>query len=162
MDGSDPDGDEIILESGQGGEKGPPGVSKKKKKRRVLPWTEEGLERWPVVFRQVVSANNRVFDDSGIVEVVSAYVVPRGMVDDSGVVEVEDSEEEDDCSPLVVDERTCTTQGDVLNAAGSVDNDLRDRWGYETIRFMDSKYVDAKGRKWKTCGSSTWVPDEEP
>ena len=87
-----------------------------------------------MVFRQVVPANNRVFDDNGVVEVHSAYVVPRGTVDDNGVVEVEDSEEEDD---------------------------LGDRWRHETIRFTDSKYVDAKGRKWKTCGSSTWVPDEE-
>lgn len=112
----------------------------------------------------MVPAKNRVFDDRGVVEVVSAYVVPRGTVDDNGVVYVEDSEDDDSESLVgdsIVDERTCTTQRDVSNAAGSMDGDLGDRWRRETIRFAPSKYVDAKGRKWKTDGSGTWVPDEE-
>src|SRR5436305_5406928 len=84
-DDEDEDGNEFILESrrrqhrlvtpeaSESGDKEAPGAPKKKK-RRILPWTEEGQVRWPLS---------------------STYPTCRGVDSDETVVEVEDSEAED-------------------------------------------------------------------
>jgi hypothetical protein len=120
---SDPDGDGFILESrrrqqrlvtpekSDGGDLEPPGAPVKKK-RRVLPWTLEGRERWPLASTCLFSRST--YDDDGVVQV-------EDSVDDNGSETVDDcssfggeekgdddgddgSETVDDCSSFVVDD----------------------------------------------------------
>lgn len=123
---SDPDGDDFILESRrrqqrlvtpeqlESGSLSPPGAPVKKK-RRVLPWTEEGQKKWPLVSKYDVfhPPDGVSYSTCDCGDGVNHDGDPVVQVEDSteesvdgGETEEDDSEDdsEDDCSSFVVDD----------------------------------------------------------
>lgn len=110
-----------------------------KKRRRILPWTVEGLARWPPVADVVVDEEERSGED------VWVHGQTRGrrvidLLDLGGDCEEErsgDSETEDNCSDFVVDDDSDS----VVEEAEAADRELA-RGALEEVRVTLAETVE--------------------